>query len=136
MIGHQAIGMTAPSISLHHDFKKFEKDAAILIIHIDCLSGIPASGQVVHGPRVFEAQGASHTQMVTRRNWFGRCEVIFAQKESERQLPAKVALRIFPHRALGEIQGWELTVQQLAGGSTRETEDELERFRCLKSAEE
>jgi len=68
VVGHQAIGTTAPLISFHRSSKKLEKDAAILIIHIDCLSGIPASGQVVHRPRVFEAQGMSHARMVTRRN--------------------------------------------------------------------
>ncbi len=66
----------------------------------------------------------------------GRCEVIFAAEESGDQAPTEVALRIFSHRALGEVQGWELTVQQLAGGRAREAEHELDRFRCLQSAEE
>ena len=67
---------------------------------------------------------------------FGRCEVLFAEEESGDQPPTEVALQIFSHRALGEVQGWELAVQQLAGGSTREAENELDRFRCLQSAEE
>ena len=60
MVVYQTVGMAPPVVVCHYFFLDGEKRLAILLVEIDGLAGITASGDVVEGARKSEAQRASH----------------------------------------------------------------------------
>jgi len=60
VIVHQTIGMTEPAIPVDDMGKPGEELHSITVVHHDILPGIPPTGDMIDGPREFNAEWTSH----------------------------------------------------------------------------
>ena len=60
VIVHQAVGMAAPAVAIDHMGEEGEPLRPITVVRHDVLPGIPPTGDMVDGPRIFNAQRTGH----------------------------------------------------------------------------
>jgi hypothetical protein len=62
VVPHQAVGVAEPVEPLDHRSQDLKELSPVLIVEEDILPSVPAGGDVVHRPFIFDAQWACQGQ--------------------------------------------------------------------------
>ena len=65
VVGHEAVGVAQPVITLVNMLKGVEKILAVLVVFEDSLLFVAARGNMIHGTRVFYAKRTGHRANVS-----------------------------------------------------------------------
>jgi hypothetical protein len=60
VVGHEAVGVAQPIITLVDVLKGVEEVLSVLVVFEDSLLFVAAGGDMIYGARVFYAKGAGH----------------------------------------------------------------------------
>jgi hypothetical protein len=65
VVGHEAVGVAQPVITLVNMLKSVEETLAVLVVFEDSLLFVPARGYMIHGTRVFYSKRTGHSVKVS-----------------------------------------------------------------------